>query len=1069
MRKLECPEVIDVMSGLKDFQQATVEYVFNRMYLDPEPSRQFLIADEVGLGKTMVARGLIAKAIEHLDRQGVERIDVVYICSNAEIARQNIARLNVLGCRHFELATRITLLPRILKDLQCNRVNFVSFTPSTSFDIRSGLGVYEERALLYTLLDRAWHIPGTGPLNVFQGKMGKDRFRDYVRDNLHNGSIDATLADAFVRKANQHPELRERYQDLCTRFSYARKHIPQKDRDDRARFVGDMRRMMAKACVEALEPDLIILDEFQRFKHLLDPQDEAGLLARELFDYKDARVILLSATPYKMYTLTDENEDDHYKDFLNTLRFLQGDPAKTEKFAELLTDYRHELFRMDQGIDRVRALKIEIEQALRQVMVRTERLAVSADRDGMLTEVPQSNMVLHVDDIIAYGHQQRLAKALSIPDIMEYWKSAPYILSFMEEYALKRAFKAARQTGFDADITAILKNATGMTIPWKDIKDYAEVDPGNARLRNLIADTIGMNAWQLLWIPPSLPYYQLRGAYADNSCTRFTKRLIFSSWLMVPKVISTMVSYEAERQILMMRRDAPPSYPEMRKKHARLLVFQRSDGRLSGMPVLGMIYPCTVLAREGDALMLAHGEILPIDDIIRIVASRLEELLAPIVAKYATVEKERDEAWYWAAPILLDKYEDREVTDEWWLRDGLAMIWSGQIEIEDGEESRWIDHVAEAKELISDTVSPSSFGLGQPPQDLYDVLARIAIAGPGTTSLRALARVTDGLPSTEMHSIRDAAARIAYATLSLFNQPEATALIRGLYPGMPYWRGVLSYCIDGGFQSVLDEYAHMLRESLGLMGHLNDETSDKVATAMKDALSLRTSSMGIDEIGVTEDGQIDESHAQSMRGRFALPFGESRTADDEGIGRVTKVREAFNSPFWPFVLATTSVGQEGLDFHPYCHAVIHWNLPSNPVDLEQREGRVHRYKGHAVRKNVAKKLGLPAYSSNVPDPWNALFDKAKAQRSSEANDLVPYWIYPIENGATIERHVPAMPLSRDQSRLTALRRSLVVYRMVFGQPRQEDLVAYLLDRLPQQEINRIVDELRIDLGPIFYK
>ena len=26
------------------------------------------------------------------------------------------------------------------------------------------------------------------------------------------------------------------------------------------------------------------------------------------------------------------------------------------------------------------------------------------------------------------------------------------------------------------------------------------------------------------------------------------------------------------------------------------------------------------------------------------------------------------------------------------------------------------------------------------------------------------------------------------------------------------------------------------------------------------------------------------------------------------------MRAAFNSPFWPFVLATTSVGQEGLDF-----------------------------------------------------------------------------------------------------------------------------------------------------------
>ncbi|OYD87210.1 hypothetical protein CDG77_30600 [Nostoc sp. 'Peltigera membranacea cyanobiont' 213] len=51
----------------------------------------------------------------------------------------------------------------------------------------------------------------------------------------------------------------------------------------------------------------------------------------------------------------------------------------------------------------------------------------------------------------------------------------------------------------------------------------------------------------------------------------------------------------------------------------------------------------------------------------------------------------------------------------------------------------------------------------------------------------------------------------------------------------------------------------------------------------------------------------------------------------------------FKSQFRSFVLATTSVEQEGLDFHLYYHAIVHWNLPSNPVDLEQREGRVHGY------------------------------------------------------------------------------------------------------------------------------
>jgi hypothetical protein len=49
-----------------------------------------------------------------------------------------------------------------------------------------------------------------------------------------------------------------------------------------------------------------------------------------------------------------------------------------------------------------------------------------------------------------------------------------------------------------------------------------------------------------------------------------------------------------------------------------------------------------------------------------------------------------------------------------------------------------------------------------------------------------------------------------------------------------------------------------------------------------------------------------------------------------GQQRALCVRRS-NSPLWPFVLATTSVGQEGLDFQQHCHAVVHWNLPSNPV------------------------------------------------------------------------------------------------------------------------------------------
>ena len=118
----------DVLDGLKDFQQATVEHAFRRMYLDPDPARRFLVADEVGLGKTLVARGLIARAVTHLVEAGVPRIDVAYVCSNSDIARQNIRRLGLPGFEKYAFSTRLTLLPFEMRNL----------SRSLSFSVKPG-------------------------------------------------------------------------------------------------------------------------------------------------------------------------------------------------------------------------------------------------------------------------------------------------------------------------------------------------------------------------------------------------------------------------------------------------------------------------------------------------------------------------------------------------------------------------------------------------------------------------------------------------------------------------------------------------------------------------------------------------------------------------------------------------------------------------------------------------------------------------------------------------------------------------------------------------------------------
>ena len=244
--KARRPNTKAVLSGLKDFQRRTVDYVFQRLYLDKPNAKRFLIADEVGLGKTLVARGLIAKCIEQLWSK-VDRIDIVYICSNADIARQNINRLNVTGGKDFAFPTRITLLPIRLKNLSNNRINFISFTPGTSFDIPNNLGQGEERAVLYWLLKKAWDFKGKSPLNVLQGKADPANFRKLVKTIVRKYEIDNNLAEQFCSELNLHiaaaqergeTDIKTRFEDLCRRFARVRKHIPDHDRRDRRIMVG---------------------------------------------------------------------------------------------------------------------------------------------------------------------------------------------------------------------------------------------------------------------------------------------------------------------------------------------------------------------------------------------------------------------------------------------------------------------------------------------------------------------------------------------------------------------------------------------------------------------------------------------------------------------------------------------------------------------------------------------------------------------------------------------------------------------------------------------------------------
>lgn len=1068
------PESVDaqrVMAGLKGFQRKSVEYVFERLY-GRGATRRFLLADEVGLGKTLVARGVIAKAIDRLRAAGKKRIDVIYICSNADIARQNISRLNITGKPDFQFASRITLLPQQVQELAGNRLNFISFTPQTSFHMGNRGGLVDERVLLYWLLRWTWPsvAQGTGAKNLMQGGVtDKERFREWLRRCERDAPIDRDLAKAFsaqVRQEDAHAReigkstYESRFRDLCGRFGWSKKHVPYEDRDARNAFIGDMRSVLAAVCVRALEPDLIILDEFQRFKDLLRPDNPAGDLARHLFAWEDARVLLLSATPYKMYTLDHEAEaDDHYKDFVETLRFLQADDAKTDAIKELLAAYGRACARVGQdGIDPLRSVKEKVETELRRVMCRTEKLGVTADRNGMLREAPMPVFQVLPTHIESYLATRRLADALGHSDVTEYWKASPYLLNFMEpdNYQLKSLLRDVASNGGGADVARAITASRSALLEASAWRSYEEIDPRHAALERLAAGTIGNGWWRLLWMPPSLPYYQLGPPFNDAAAGAMTKRLIFSSWNVVPRAVSVLMSYEVERRMMKSFDAAAANTVEARERRRPLLMFARSDDRLTGMPVLSLLYPSTTLARIGDPLgMVPGGATASLDAVLKKAAGQISKALAPLTAG-ARRSGPEDEAWYWAAPIMLDRHHDRERTEAWFANPtALADSWSADPE----ERKGWLDHVSYAAEFALGKAKPE----GRVPEDLAALLALVAVAGPATCALRALGHAL-GAPQTES-AMRHSAGRIAWGFRSLFNTPEVIALIRGMNGAEPYWRRALEYCAAGCLQSVLDEYVHVLVESEGLTDAAAAEAAKQLADKVASAAGLRAATPGVDWVRVSGNGNVAIEN-QRARARFAMRYGDERGGErEETLLRKEAVRAAFNSPFWPFVLATTSIGQEGLDFHPYCHAVVHWNLPSNPVDLEQREGRVHRYKGHAVRKNVAS---LVRTNGHVPtagtNPWAALFKNAE-KHASHSSEIVPYWVFPIKDGAYIERHAPALPLSREAARLPALRGSLAVYRMVFGQPRQEDLLEHLRRTLPESELGRLSAELYINLEP----
>lgn len=987
---------------LKDFQKATVEHIVN--IFKSKKQRRVLLSDEVGLGKTIVSKGVIQAVGELSDEYGIwddNTYRVVYICSNANIVKQNTENLgieDVMNIDESRLSMQHFIVAKKVKELQKSKKSkpriLIPLTPGTSFNLQTSAGNMNERALMFAILSHLDDFKDhktalKNRLNIYgaNGDNWTDIIDKYEKDTKENV---CTGYRENISKEVVNDDCYQEAKDLLL------KAIALNDYNTTNKAITLFRIIFCKISMKELNPDLVIMDEFQRFSSLLDLEgnSEEAMLTRTFFGKEDGPFILLvSATPYKPFTTLEElNEnkiDEQYQDFNKLADFL-FDGREDIVFQQVWHDYSKELCHISSdNLDILIAKKNIAEDTMYEAMSRTERYRNSSQDDTYLK--------ISTGDIASYCQMQEVLGECNkmsegrfgvktLP--MEYAKSSPYLLSFMDKYKLKEKLAKAY-----TEHPWKIKQKQQYLIKKKNINTYERIPSCNAKLDKLSNILFGekgeKHGEQLFWIPASHPYYKIPASNVFAKNQDFSKVLVFSAWEMVPRMIACMISYAIEQKSI--SHAFPSATYTNTKENSEKDALDKQEGEKAGTgrlrrESLELVTCCS------DFLKDAYNPKAYLGNDLKEIKAGIKENFKN-TSRFTLVEQPT------TAKFLL-------------------------------EAIKLLDSNTEEKILIS--------------EDGLDTLVNMAIGSPGICFYRLLGN---------KDLAQEAATKICN---NIFNRRYNAAVIDILYNKksvQTYFKQVIDYCVMGNLQAVLDEFAYMIDERSN--GERNVEMIQK---RMIESFINRN----YQEIDTTESFGKEKKKKWRIRTHYAMPYGNIRMTD-QATNRANDVRLAFNSPFRPFVLASTSVGQEGLDFHWYCRKIMHWNISSNPQDMEQREGRIDRYKSLFVRRNVAK-FHPETYT------WNEMFDLARTEAKDKGFcELVPYWSIPQDmlksiaetDREYIESIVPLYPLSMDYDRYRHMKSVLRLYRLTMGQPRQEELLEFFKD-MPAEDI----DKLLFNLSPI---
>lgn len=1015
----------------KPFQQATIDAALG-VFNTSTGYRRFLVADEVGLGKTVVA----SEIIRRMSEGRTEPLRVFYVCSNLAIAAQNLSRLvsflpNDERDSAIASVDRPSLMPT--RDPPAHHgVQVFSLTPDTALPLRGGRrreGRMEERALGIALLEELLPTKIPRLYRTLRVNAGVRRFGHLVRHyrkeikygRITNHSFRMVFRSALRFELGLKP----------------RQHLPTgirtflEKKSGGLDLVAAIRSGLAVAALQQVQPDIVILDEFQRFRDLLDESSEVGDRSNPASsdDAEASRVLqairgngvdhqpallLLSATPYTPYRGRRDatSYGDSAKDFFKLISFLYGGDqigCKVAKRTATLFEVVGEELRKGMPLSkRAKSARDELSSTLTKVMSRTERLQLSLPNYSQSDNGGICEATLLPEDVSVFRHLTKCFRPDDHSWSVPFWQSVP--LPMQSLGSRYKAWKNAESIEPPPDTTL----TPSMRLHFDTIGEWP-----HPRLRALLSE-MSPQQLQLPWIAPSIPWWSLDDGWKSSKSKSSLqgKLLVFSRFRAVPVALSGLISYTLESRLLGQNRSTKTlGYEEVThnqhlaahpERPSLLVLFHPS-------PILAGLDPLMRKASTVDSAKAAIRRQLSmlLRDLGISFVRRVEhrprkpwQLLAMIERRAKVWDKSK---LAWEAVVFDQQQSPGEVAGT--RLQAMIQRW----EAEGLEALTEIDIERELKPLIA-----------------------LALDAPGVVMARALKRHwPEAFDDENFHHLT----RLCWRGLrAYFDSPWfVAALTKEKKQQFP--DAIRRAVIAGNLESVLDEHFWYLSAT-------SSGNWKRSIFTLETSLRLRTSNVVFHQHG-------PDTPPMRLRCHSVVPLNEARATQTSGAGvdaaretadipwRPEEVRNAFNAPFWPHMLVTTSIGQEGLDFHPWCRSLAHWDLCSGPVALEQREGRIARFAGLSIRRAIVEHLGQRDFSSRSNEsPWTRLASLAERELSDETG-LSPWW---IASGATTDNLVFTIPGSEQSARLAHLHRERALYRLVIGIPEQTDLLDLIAAR-----------------------